>query len=165
MMTFVWREVSNISLDFHCNQQTNYGLTDEQGSDQPQLIGDTSPKMAWSGPWWLAMGAAAFLVAAICLFISQPNVAQTGRASWYARTSLTASGERCNPQALTAAHRTLAFGSRVKVENLKNGPTCSGPHQRPRSDITRSNYRRNAGGSNPARFPEAGTAQVRLRVP
>jgi rare lipoprotein A len=50
-------------------------------------------------------------------------LAETGRASWYSLTSRTASGERCNPGAFTAAHRSLAFGTRVKVENLKTGKT------------------------------------------
>ena len=35
----------------------------------------------------------------------------------------TASGERMNPSALTAAHRTLPFGTRVKVTNQSNGRT------------------------------------------
>jgi peptidoglycan lytic transglycosylase len=33
----------------------------------------------------------------------------------------TASGQKLNPQALTAAHRTLPFGSKVKVTNKHNG--------------------------------------------
>jgi rare lipoprotein A len=33
----------------------------------------------------------------------------------------TASGMRMNPHALTAAHRTLPFGSRVRITNRKNG--------------------------------------------
>ncbi len=33
----------------------------------------------------------------------------------------TASGERFNPSALTAAHRTLPFGTRLKVTNPRNG--------------------------------------------
>ena len=33
----------------------------------------------------------------------------------------TASGERMNPNALTAAHRTLPFGTRVTVVNQRNG--------------------------------------------
>ena len=33
----------------------------------------------------------------------------------------TASGERFDMHALTAAHRTLAFGTRVRVTNLENG--------------------------------------------
>ena len=47
--------------------------------------------------------------------------AQCGRASWYALTSKTASGERMNPSAMTAAHRSLPFGTKVKVVNKKNG--------------------------------------------
>ena len=33
----------------------------------------------------------------------------------------TASGARMNPNAMTAAHRTLPFGTRVTVVNKKNG--------------------------------------------
>ena len=33
----------------------------------------------------------------------------------------TASGETFNPSAMTAAHRTLPFGSRVRVTNSRNG--------------------------------------------
>ncbi len=47
-----------------------------------------------------------------------------GIASWYGeeyRGKKTASGELFNPDALTAAHRTLPFGTQVEVENLENG--------------------------------------------
>lgn len=47
--------------------------------------------------------------------------AQCGRASWYALASRTASGERMNPAAMTAAHRSLPFGTRLKVTNRNNG--------------------------------------------
>src|SRR5262245_13131907 len=33
----------------------------------------------------------------------------------------TASGEKFNPNAMTAAHRTLPFGTRVRVTNSSNG--------------------------------------------
>ena len=46
---------------------------------------------------------------------------ETGRASWYALASATASGEMMDAGALTAAHRTLPFGSYARVENLDNG--------------------------------------------
>ncbi|MCQ8782371.1 septal ring lytic transglycosylase RlpA family protein [Aurantimonas sp. MSK8Z-1] len=54
-----------------------------------------------------------------------PAAAKTscGGASWYALNSRTASGEMMNPDAMTAAHRTLALGTRVRVTNLKNGRT------------------------------------------
>ncbi|MCX7304037.1 MAG: septal ring lytic transglycosylase RlpA family protein [Hyphomicrobiales bacterium] len=52
-----------------------------------------------------------------------PASAQCGRASWYALYSQTASGERMNPAELTAAHRSLPFGTKLKVTNQKNGKT------------------------------------------
>ncbi|MER2536664.1 MAG: septal ring lytic transglycosylase RlpA family protein [Rhizobiaceae bacterium] len=60
------------------------------------------------------------------LFVAFPvssALAQCGHASWYALTSKTASGERMNPAAMTAAHRSLPFGTRLKVTNRKNGKT------------------------------------------
>jgi len=48
----------------------------------------------------------------------------TGFASWYGpgfHGNQSASGERFNQYALTAAHRTLPFGTRVLVTNLDNG--------------------------------------------
>ena len=47
-----------------------------------------------------------------------------GMASYYASEfagSRTANGERFDPAAMTAAHRSLAFHSRVAVTNLANG--------------------------------------------
>lgn len=47
----------------------------------------------------------------------------TGRASWYGpgfHGNQTASGEVFNQNALTAAHRTLPFGTRVRVTNVNN---------------------------------------------
>ena len=46
---------------------------------------------------------------------------QTGRASWYSLDSITASGEKMDEAALTAAHRFLLFGTKVRVENIANG--------------------------------------------
>jgi rare lipoprotein A len=51
---------------------------------------------------------------------------QTGEASWYGpgfHGRHTASGERYDQDALTAAHPTLPFGTRVRVTNLDNGRT------------------------------------------
>jgi rare lipoprotein A len=47
---------------------------------------------------------------------------QSGIASFYSHAGRkTASGERANPAGMTAAHRTLPFGTRVQVTNKKNG--------------------------------------------
>lgn len=44
-----------------------------------------------------------------------------GIASYYWQPQRVASGGQFNPNALTAAHRTLPFGTRVKVTNKRNG--------------------------------------------
>ncbi len=49
-------------------------------------------------------------------------LAESGIASVYAYSgSKTASGERSNPSGFTAAHRTLPFGTQVRVTNRRNG--------------------------------------------
>ena len=93
--------------------------------------------------------------------------ALSGTAAWYGRNfngRKTASGQRFNAAALTAAHPTLAFGSRVKVTNSKNQ----------RSAVVVINDR---GPSTPGRiidvsqaaaqrlgFIRAGTAEVKVEV-
>lgn len=64
---------------------------------------------------------AAIAATAVFIGISSPSAAYlgTGKASWYALTSRTASGEMMNAARLTAAHRTLAFGTLVRVTHLK----------------------------------------------
>ncbi len=69
-----------------------------------------------------AAGAVA-LASTLLVAATLPASAQCGRASWYALYSQTASGERMNPADLTAAHRTLPFGTKLKVTNQKNGKT------------------------------------------
>ena len=48
--------------------------------------------------------------------------AETGRAAFYSG-GRTASGEVTGPNGLTAAHRTLPFGTMVLVTNHRNGKT------------------------------------------
>ena len=58
----------------------------------------------------------------LCFFVSETQ-AKTVTTSWYdcatpgqcSKSKITASGQKFNPKALTAAHRTLPFGTRVKV--------------------------------------------------
>jgi rare lipoprotein A len=76
---------------------------------------------------WGTFGFGALIVTAAISFSSQVMAGpQTGIASVYANGdghawSKTANGERVNPGALTAAHRTLPFGTRVSVLNQRNG--------------------------------------------
>jgi len=51
---------------------------------------------------------------------------QRGKASWYGpgfQGRLTANGERFNTNDLTAAHKTLPFGTKVQVTNMRTGQT------------------------------------------
>ena len=73
-----------------------------------------------------------------------------GKASYYAiqyQFRKTASGERFNQFALTAAHRKLPFGTKVLVTNVKNGKSVEvkindrGPFVKGRIiDLTRSAF-------------------------
>src|SRR6266704_1626505 len=64
-------------------------------------------------------------------FASDKNAAETrvashGLASFYTEGTQTASGERFNTHELTAAHRTLPFGTRLRVTNVNTGRSVTG---------------------------------------
>jgi len=61
--------------------------------------------------------AAVLASTAVC-----PAIAESGRAAFYSG-GRTASGEVTGPNGLTAAHRTLPFGTKVLVTNRRNGKT------------------------------------------
>jgi rare lipoprotein A len=89
---------------------------------------------------------------------------QCGRASWYKMGVRTASGERMNANALAGAHRTLPFGTQVRVENLNNGRAVvvrindRGPFVKGRViDVTRAAAERLG-------FIGAGVARVKVTV-
>ncbi len=55
---------------------------------------------------------------------SAQNFVETGTASWYGpgfHGKKTSNGERYNQNAMTAAHKLLPFGTRLRVTNLENG--------------------------------------------
>ena len=93
--------------------------------------------------------------------------AESGKASYYAmkfQLRRTASGERFNNFGLTAAHRTLPFGSKVLVTNRKNGRQVvvrindRGPHVKGRIiDLTRAAFSKIADAGR-------GVADVDIRV-
>jgi rare lipoprotein A len=67
------------------------------------------PRLAWAAALAVAFGATAAL-------------AQTGVASVYTYSGArTASGQRASPSSLAAAHRSLPFGTLVRVTNNANG--------------------------------------------
>jgi rare lipoprotein A len=61
-------------------------------------------------------------ICASAVLTDSSAMAETGIASVYAYSGgKTASGERANPGGFTAAHRTLKFGTQVRVTNRRNG--------------------------------------------
>ncbi|WP_436638386.1 septal ring lytic transglycosylase RlpA family protein [Microbaculum sp. FT89] len=111
--------------------------------------------------------AAAFVLAlmsALPAAAERAEAAECGRASWYALTGRTASGMRADPTGFYAAHRTLPFGTRIRVENLHNGRVVEvrvndrGPFVRGRIvDVTKA-------AAAKLGFISAGTAPVRVTV-
>ena len=95
----------------------------------------------------------------------KPILIETGVASFYGpgfHGRTTASGETYDQEELTAAHPTLAFGSRVRVTNLANGEsvvvrvTDRGPYARGRViDLS-------VGAARELRFVQRGVTRVRL---
>lgn len=92
---------------------------------------------------------------------------QEGKASYYADSlqgKRTASGVGYDKTALTAAHRTLPFGTRVRVTNLGNGKSVEvivndrGPHAKGRIiDVSRA-------AAAKLGIIDAGVARVRVEV-
>jgi peptidoglycan lytic transglycosylase len=63
-----------------------------------------------------------FAMACAMLFSVGQAEAGSGIASIYSyKGGRTASGERTHPSGLTAAHRSLPFGTKVRVTNRRNG--------------------------------------------
>ncbi|WP_421724121.1 septal ring lytic transglycosylase RlpA family protein [Bauldia sp.] len=74
--------------------------------------------MAYPG----STSALTFLIAATLAGAGGASAAtQCGKAAWFDLEGITASGEPADASELTAAHRSLPFQTRVKVENLANG--------------------------------------------
>ena len=74
-------------------------------------------------PYRLNHGLVFLAVAVILLATTSTAFAESGVASVYSTKSgnRTASGQPLNFSALTAAHRSLPFGTKVRVSNRKNG--------------------------------------------
>ena len=87
---------------------------------------------------------------------------QCGKAAWYNVWGRAASGEYASADAMVAAHHTLPFGTRVKVDNLDNGRSVvvrindRGPAERDRViDLSR-------GAAQQLGFISMGIARVRV---
>jgi rare lipoprotein A len=64
------------------------------------------------------------LALVVCAVLCLEGAARAEVATYYGQEFAgrrTASGEKFNPSGLTAAHRTLPFGTRIRVTNSRNG--------------------------------------------
>lgn len=109
---------------------------------------------------------AALMAVASAPLLPMPAAAQSvGHASFYGKELAgrkTASGERFSPGGMTAAHRSLAFGTRLKLTNIRNGRSVvvrindRGPFVRGRVlDVS-------LGAAQVLGFVANGTAQLRI---
>ena len=101
-----------------------------------------------------------FAAAGVALVCAPAHANWVGQASYYDLKGRTASGGRVGH--MTAAHRTLPFGTRLKVTNLRNNRSVvvtvndRGPFIRHRIvDVS-------AGAANALGFRSAGVARVRV---
>jgi rare lipoprotein A len=120
----------------------------------PRFVPDTAPSR-WTTPSFESPRSLRF------------ESASAGTASWYGPGfygNRTANGEVFRPGTLTAAHRTLPFGTKVRVTNLWNG----------RSTVVRINDRGpfygdrvidlSGAAASELRMISSGTAPVSLKV-
>jgi rare lipoprotein A len=115
----------------------------------------------------LALGVATSVSIASAKGRTSGVKATSGSASWYGgqfHGRKTANGERYNMNGLTAAHRSLPFGTKVRVTNRKNGKSVvvrindRGPYVGKRViDLSR-------GAAQAVSMIHSGTAPVTLQV-
>jgi rare lipoprotein A len=108
-----------------------------------------------------------FFIYLLLLSFAVSAASGEGTASYYADSlqgNPTASGEPYDKDALTAAHRSLPFGTRVKVTNLGNGKSVvvrindRGPHVESRIiDVS-------GAAASKLGMISSGTAEVKLEV-
>jgi rare lipoprotein A len=118
------------------------------------------------------MGVRMLMAVVLLLALQLPSKAQlgkeyTGKASFYGNEFVgrkTANGEIYGHMGMTAAHRSLPFGTLVEVTNLHNNKTCvvrindRGPFAKGRViDLTNS-------AAKAIGFIKSGIAEVKLRI-
>jgi rare lipoprotein A len=121
---------------------------------------------AWRGvalkPHFFAALVSAAIIAPVSFNGAAHAESWTGKASFYSHGTRTASGAKFHPGALTAAHRSLPFGTVLRVTNLANQRSITvtvndrGPFIRGRIlDVS-------SGAADALGFRGAGVTQVRI---
>ena len=133
----------------------------------PEMAAPQSVRVAELEAVVAALADPAILAPAPAVSPTSGRYLATGEASYYGNElagNRTANGERFNPQALTAAHRSLPMGTRLRVTNVANGKSVvvrindRGPFARGRIlDVSLAAARQIA-------MIRSGTARVRLEI-
>jgi rare lipoprotein A len=92
------------------------------------LVLSTGNVLAQASAASAAASAPAATAAAAPAATAGAMASETGKIAWYGSKFTgrkTASGEAFNPNALTMAHKTLPFGTRVKITNPKNNKSVT----------------------------------------
>ena len=102
-----------------------------------------------------------------CAVVFSSNVTAEeyhGTASWYDKGNKTAQGKKFDPNKYSVAHRTLPFGTMLRLTNVKNGKTIDaivndrGPFVGTKElDVTSS-------GAKALGFFHSGTAKLLIEV-
>jgi rare lipoprotein A len=115
-------------------------------------------------PHFFAALVSAALIAPVSFNGAAHAQSWTGKASFYSHGTRTASGAKFQPGALTAAHRSLPFGTVLRVTNLTNQRSITvtvndrGPFIRGRIlDVS-------SGAADALGFRGAGVTQVRIET-
>jgi rare lipoprotein A (peptidoglycan hydrolase) len=96
------------------------------------VVREEAPAVAAKDPFWTAVvyarrdtrietGSVAQVAPATVPRVTGTAHTLTGTASYYWQDQMTASGEVFNKRDMTAAHKTLPLGTKVRVTNLGNG--------------------------------------------
>jgi rare lipoprotein A len=92
------------------------------------------------------------------------NIIYQGYATWYQTGHFTASGQRFHPDKFTLAHRTLPFGTELKLTNPENGNSIKavvndrGPRAKNRHyDVSR-------GVAKALGFKKKGVAKLHIQI-
>lgn len=100
------------------------GLASPASAEDRVFLAPAVPLVGTVAPGRLVEGASATGIAAPAIAQPAYETIGSGMASYYGRElagNRTASGERFDPSELTAAHRTLPLGSKVRVTNSRTG--------------------------------------------
>ena len=102
---------------------TSSGPVRAASPEEPLLTADSKIAIAPTAERMVALEETVAVLEDPVVRDSYETIAQ-GEASYYGNElagNRTASGERFNPHGLTAAHRSLPLGTRLRVTNLSNG--------------------------------------------